>query len=102
MTLFPERQAALKVLYEAAGRLLDNTADVELAISRQLNIIKAQSCLNLAGTIGKMDPVIIHIKGGVIERVEGTPFDLGYVVRNHDTMNRSEKLVDSDFEVKDD
>lgn len=84
MTLFPERQEAVKVLYEAAGQLLDSAADSESSAGRQLNRNFAYHCVELAEKIGSMAPVTIHVRGGVVEDVEGVPFSLGYVLKDHD------------------
>lgn len=101
MTLFPERQEAVKVLYEAAARLLDDAGQSDIIISRKINRNRAMECVDLAEKIGSMGPIIIHVNSGVVTDVQGVPFALGNVVKDHD----SEKVggpVDPDFEVEDD
>lgn len=110
MTLFPERQEAIKVLYEAAGQLLDNSADYDSSIARQLNRQFAEHCVELAEKIGKMGPIIIHVNSGVVTDVEGVPFALGNVVKDHDQQEVGEvenlqkygSAPDPDFDVADD
>jgi len=72
-TLFPERQAAVKVLYQAAGRLLDNAAEFNNTISRELNRQVADRCVELAEKIAKMGPVKITCDSPISLEVEGIP-----------------------------
>lgn len=83
-TLFPERQAAVKVLYKAAGQLLDSAVDTDITCTRELNRRHAERCLELAEKIAKMGKVIIHVDGGKITQVDGIPFDLGYGIDDDD------------------
>ena len=99
MTLFPERKDAVKLLYQAAGRLIDNAAEFDSSISRELNRNRARECVELAEKIGKMGPITIHVNSGVVTDVQGVPFALGNVVKDHDQENVGEK-VDSDAELE--
>lgn len=83
MSYFPDRQEAVKMLYEAAGRLLEDAAEFEMSIKRQLNQIRAANCTKLAEQIAGMRPIKIIIDD-TIQRVEGIPFDLGYVIEYQD------------------
>lgn len=84
MSLFPERQKAVRVLYKAASQLLDNAGDSECPITRELNRSRVTDCLLLADRIAVMNPVKITVDqrthdDGTI-KVEAVPFDLGFVV----------------------
>jgi len=81
MTLFPERQEAVKVLYQAAGRLLDNAAEVNNSISRERCRQVADRSVELAEKIAKMGPVMIKPDRAAAFEVEDIPFSVGYVVR---------------------
>ena len=80
MTLFKERQEAVKTLYQAAGRLLDNAAEFESSISRELNRQVANNCINLAEKIAGMGPIKITCDTPTSLEVEGIPFDVGFQV----------------------
>jgi len=84
MSLFPERQEAVSVLYQAAARLLDNASYSEGSISRSLNRDISMRCLDLADKIGRMGSITIHVGGGVVEQVDGIPFSLGYKAKDLD------------------
>lgn len=83
MTLFPERQAAIKVLYQAAAQLLDDAANFTGSCGRDINRNLAQDCVLLAEKIAKMGPIKItidNLNADVV--VEGIPFGLSFVVKN--------------------
>ena len=97
-TLFPERQEAVKVLYKAAGELLYTAAEEHTCLSRELCRRRAFDCVELAEKIDKMGTVkiIVEAHNNAISKVEGIPFDLGYVV---DMLN-SASQEDSQKEPK--
>jgi len=84
MSLFPERQEAVSVLYQAAARLLDNASYSESSISHDLNRDISMRCLDLADKIGRMGQLTVHVGGGVVEQVDNIPFSLGYKVKDDD------------------
>ena len=79
MSLFPERQAAVKVLYEAASQLLSCVAGSEFEGDRRLSRIRVKECLELAEEIEKMGQVKITVdRRAIISlEVENIPFSLG-------------------------
>ena len=95
MTLFPGRQEAVKVLYKAAARLLDNAADFDSSLGRQLNRQFAEHCVELAEKIGNMGAVKIICDTPTSLEVEGIPFGLGFTIETKGSP-------DPDFEVEDD
>ena len=104
MTLFPERQEAIKVLYEAAGQLLDDAASCYGSAGRQLNRQFAENCVELAEKIGRMGPVLVIIDEATHDNttviVKGVPFDLGYTFYvEADELQKADGSPDPDFEV---
>lgn len=81
MTLFTERQAAVKVLYSAAGQLLDDAGDAICSAGRQLCRDRALECVELAEKIACMGPVKITPDKATYLEVEGVPFSLGFTTK---------------------
>lgn len=97
MTLFPERQDAVKVLYKAAGQLLNEAAKDDITgCGRELCRKRAYECVELAEKIADMGPIIIHVNSGVVTDVQGVPFALGNVVRDHDQEKVGEQSPGGD------
>ena len=94
ITLFPERQEAIKVLYEAAARLLDNAAQFDIDTSREINRNRARECVEIAERISRMGAIVVivdretHDKGNL--EVKGIPFNLGFVVYIEDSISEKE------------
>lgn len=86
-TLFPERQEAVKVLYEAAARLLDNAAQFDLHICREINRNRSKDCVELAEKIARMGPVEITYGHPESLEIGNTPFDLGYTLHAKDEID---------------
>lgn len=84
MSLFPQRQEAVKVLYHAAGQLLDDVTVDTCFGGRQLCRDRANECIELAEQIAGMEPVKIHVSAAGVEQVENVPFALGYIVKDYE------------------
>ena len=104
MSLFPERQEAVSVLYKAAGHLLHEAATATNSSGRELCRVNSERCVNLAEKIATMGPVLVIIDEATHDNttviVKGVPFDLGYTVYvEADELQKAGGSPDPDFEV---
>lgn len=82
MTLFTERQEAVRVLYKAAGQLLNEAAKDDITgCGRELCRKRAYECVELAEKIAYMGPVKITLDKATYLEVEGVPFNLGFATK---------------------
>ena len=93
MTLFPERQEAVKVLYNAAAQLLDDVTEDTSSAGRELCRNRAYECVELAEKIAEMGPVMVRREKPVFVEVTNVPFSLGFVT---DTPKSHTEVEDDD------
>jgi len=82
--MFPKRQEAVKVLYKAAGHLLDCASYKTDFAGRYLCQTYADNCVKLAEQIASIGPVKIICDTPTSLEVEGIPFDVGFVVETQE------------------